>query len=60
MRPVRTIGQILPSEDPHNPEEKSCEVVYQVPCSDCNFVDIGQIKWDHKSRLAEHKLAIKN
>ena len=59
MRPVRTIGQILPSpKDPHNPEEKSC-VVYQVPCSDCNFVYIGQTKRDLKSRLAEHKLAIK-
>ena len=60
MRPVRTIGQILPSpKDPHNPEEKSC-IVYQVPCSDCNFVYIGQTKRDLKSRLAEHKLAIKN
>ena len=60
MRPVRTIGQILPSpKDPQNPEKKSC-VVYQVPCSDCNFVYIGQTKRDLKSRLAEHKLAIKN
>ena len=60
MRPVRTIGQILPfPKDPHNPEEKSC-VVYQVPCSDCNFVYIGQTKRDLKSRLAEHKLTIKN
>ena len=59
MRPVCTIGQILPSKDPHNPEEKSC-VVLQGPCSDCNFVYIGQIKWYLKSRLAKHKLAIKN
>ena len=42
IRPVRTIGRILPfPTDPHNPEEKSC-VVYQVPCSDCNFVYIGR------------------
>ena len=47
MRPVRTIGQNLPaSKDPHNPEEKSC-VVYQVPCSECNFVYIGQTKRDN-------------
>ena len=59
MRPVRTIGQIPPPKDPHNLEEKSC-VVYQVPCSDCNFVYTGQTKRDLKSRLAEHKLAIKN
>ena len=60
MRPVRTIGQILPPpKDPLNPEEKSC-VVYQVLCSDCNFVYIRQTKRDLKSRLAELKLAIKN
>ena len=59
MKPVRTNGQIFPSEDPHNLEEKSC-VVYQVSCSDSNLVYIGQTKRDLKSRLAEHKLAIKN
>ena len=42
MRPVCVIGQILSSpKDPHNPEEKSF-VVYQVQCSDSNFVYIGQ------------------
>ena len=60
MKPVRTIGQILPSpKNPHNPEEKSC-VLYQVPCSYCNFVYIEQTKRDLKSRLADYKLAIKN
>ena len=50
MRPVRTIDQIFPSlKDPNNLEEKSC-VVYNVPCSDCNFVYIGQTKRDVKSR----------
>ena len=58
MRPVRTISQILPSKDPQNPEKKSC-VVYRVPYSDYNFVYIGQTKRDLKSRLLEHKLAIK-
>ena len=59
MRPVRIIGQILSFKDPQNPEEKCC-LVYQVPCSDCSCFYIGQIKRDLKSRLAEHKLAIKN
>ena len=60
MRPVRAVGQILPSpEDPLNPEEKSC-VIYQLPCSHSNFVYIGQNKRDIKSHLAENKLAIKN
>ena len=59
MRPVSTIGQILPSpKDQHNPEEKSC-VVLQRPCSDCNFVYIEQTKRDLKLHLAEHKLFIK-
>ena len=31
-----------------------------MPCSDCYFVYIGQTKRDLKSRLTEHKLAIKN
>ena len=34
--------------------------MYQVPCFGCNFVYIVQTKRDFKSRLAEHKLAIKN
>ena len=36
------------------------KLTYQVPCSDCNFVYIGQPKRDLKLRIAEHKLAIKN
>ena len=60
MKPVCTIGQILPSpKDSLSLEEKSC-LVYQVPYFDCDFVYIGQTKRDLKSRLAEHKLAIKN
>ena len=59
MRPVCTIGQILPPKDPHYLEEKSC-VVYQVLCSDCSFVYIEQAKWGFKLCLAERKLAIKN
>ena len=60
MKPIHTIGRILPSpKDPPTLEEKSC-LVYQVPCFDCDFVYIGQTKRDLKSRLAEHKLAIRN
>ena len=57
---VHTIGRITPSpKDSLTFEEKSC-LVYQVPCFDCEFVYIEQAKRDLKSRLAEHKLAIKN
>ena len=60
MRPFHTIGQTLPSpKDPTSPDEKSC-LIYQVPCSNCEFVYIGQTKRDLKTRLSEHKRAIKN
>ena len=60
MKPIHTIGRILPSpKDPLTLEEKSC-LVNEVPCFDCDFVYIGQTKRDLKSRLAEHKLAIRN
>ena len=42
MKPIHTIGRILPSpKDPLTLEKKSC-LVYQVPCFDCDFVYIGQ------------------
>ena len=34
--------------------------LYLVPCSDCNFVYIGQLKQNLRSRLVEHMFAIKN
>ena len=60
MKPHLTIRKFLPSlKDPLDNSEKSC-LVYQVPCRDCSFVYIGQTKCDLKSRLDEHKRAIKN
>ena len=60
MKPDLTIRKLLPSlKDPLDNSEKSC-LVYQVPCRDCSFVYIGQTKRDLKSRLDEHKRAIKN
>ena len=60
MKPIYTIGRILPSPKvPLTLEEKSC-LVYQVPCFDCDFVYIGQTKRDLKLRLAERNLAIRN
>ena len=61
MKPVYTIDQILLSlrKNLLSFENLSC-LVYQVPSFDCDFVYIGQTKRDLKSRLAEHKLAIRN
>ena len=44
MKPIHTIGRILPSpKEPLTLEEKNC-LVYEVPCFDCDFVYIGQTK----------------
>ena len=60
MKPIYTIGRILPSpKDPLTLEEKSY-LVYEVSCFGCDFIYIGQTKWELKSHLAEHKLAIRN
>ena len=60
MKPVETIGNILTSpKDPIAEHEKS-RLVYKIPCADCEFVYVGQMKRDLKSRVAEHKRAIKN
>ena len=60
MKPHLTIRKLLPSlKEPSDNSEKSC-LVYQVPYHHCSFVYIGQTKRDLKSRLDEHKRAIKN
>ena len=61
MKPVKTIGNILtsPNKDPIVEHEKS-RLVYKIPCADCEFVYVGQTKRDFKSRVAEHKRAVKN
>ena len=57
MRLAKTIRHILPSlKGPYTSEDKSC-VVYQIPCSDCDYVYIGQTKRGLKSRLADHRRA---
>ena len=60
MKPHLKIRKLLPSlKDLLDNNEKYC-LVYQVPCRDCSFVYIGQMKRDLKSRLDEHKRVIKN
>ena len=60
MKPIRTIGNILTSpKDPITEDEKS-QLIYKIPCNNCSFVYIGQTKRDLKSRISEHKRAVKN
>ena len=59
IKPIRTIGQSLPSpKDPITTDEITC-VVYEVPCKDLDFVYVGQTKRDLNSRLKEQQRAIK-
>ena len=59
MRPFVTIGKSLPSlKDPLDVDEIT-GIICQVSCHDCPFVYIGQTKRDLKSRLSEHKRAMK-
>ena len=60
LKPCKTIGNLfsLP-KDPIEAHEKS-QLIYKVPCGDCDFVYIGQTKRDLKSRINEHKRAVKN
>ena len=59
MRPFVAIEKSIPSsKDPLDVNEIT-GIMYQVPCHDCPFVYIGQIKQDMKSRFPEHKRVIK-
>ena len=59
MKPIRIIGQYLPSpKDPITSVEITC-VVYEVLCKNYDFVYVGQTKRDLNSRLKEHQRAIK-
>ena len=59
INPFVTIGKSLPfPKDPLDVNEIT-GIIYKVLCHDCPFVYIGQTKRDLKSRLSEHKRAIK-
>ena len=36
------------------------KIPYKIPCADSEFAYVGQTKRDLKSRVAEHKRAVKN
>ena len=39
--------------------EKKRNVVYEVPCQDCQLTYIGETRRTMKKRMAEHKYAVK-
>ena len=40
--------------------DKKSDVVYKIPCKDCNASYIGETKRSFKVRTNEHKRAVKN
>ena len=59
FKPQSTLKQLLVKVKQKMPEEKKKEVVYQVPCKDCRKVYIGETKRTLKTRISEHKQAVK-
>ena len=41
------------------PIEKKANVVYEVPCRDCQLTYIGETRRTMKKRMTEHKYAVK-
>ena len=61
FKPVHTLNQVFPRpKDRQTDPLAKREIVYKIPCLDCNFVYYGQTKRSLKKRVGEHKDAVKN
>ena len=58
FKPARTLRQILTKVKTRIPQEKQTGVVYEIPCSDCREVYVGETKRTLKVRMSEHRQAI--
>ena len=54
----RTMRQLLVQVKERLPPENQREVVYEVPCKDCDSKYIGEMKRSLKTRMTEHKYAV--
>ena len=59
FKPQRTMRQLLVRVKERIPPENQREVVYEVPCKDCELKYIGETKRSLKTRMAEHKYAVR-
>ena len=57
FKPARTLRQILTKVKTRIPQEKQTGVVYEIPCSDCREVYVGETKRPLKVRMGEHRQA---
>ena len=58
FRPHATLRKILVSPKDSIPVEKKANVVYQIPCTSCSEVYIGQTSRTLGTRLREHKVSV--
>ena len=59
FKPQRTIRQLLVQVKERIPPENQTEVVYEVSCKDCKLKYIGETKRSLKTRMSEHKYAVR-
>ena len=60
-KPIRTINQVFPRPKDRlaDPQMKR-NIVYKIPCKNCDFVYHGQTKRSFKKRKGEHRDAARN
>ena len=58
FKPQRAMRQLLVQVKERIPPENQREVVYEVPCKDCELKYIGEVKRSLKTRMTEHKYAV--
>ena len=59
FRPQKTLRNMLMQVKQKTPMEKKRNVVYEVPCRDCQLTYIGETRRMMKKRMTEHKYAVK-
>ena len=59
-KPLRTVGNMLPSLKDKINEFDHCGVVYKIPCLDCTSVYIGETDRSFKTQRKEHQRDIKS
>ncbi len=60
FRPQQTLRSKLMQVKQRTPMEKKRNVVYAVPCRDCQLTYIGETRRTMMKRMTEHKYVVKN
>ena len=58
-KPLRTVGNMLPSLKDKINKFDQCSVVYKIPCLDCTGVYIDETGRSSKTRRKEHRRDVK-